>query len=102
MPPQVLVVDDQPLNIEVIRAMLANKGFSIDYAVSEKHALKKIKKRMKLHMTEKVSMYQLIMLDYSMPEVDGPVFAQTIRSIYKEDPKLRELEAPLICCCTAY
>jgi len=58
--------------------MLANKGFSVDYAVSGNHALKKIKKRIELQLTEKVSMYQLIMLDYSVPEINGPVFAKTI------------------------
>jgi len=37
--PEVLVVDDEPMNIEVMRAMLELKGVEIDCALNGKIAL---------------------------------------------------------------
>ena len=43
-------------------------------------------------------MYDLFLLDYSMPELDGPQLAVEIRKIMEENQLVR----PIICCCTAY
>ena len=43
-------------------------------------------------------MYQVILLDYSMPEMDGPTVAIEIRQIMQSTG----LPIPYICCCTAY
>lgn len=42
--------------------------------------------------------FSLIMLDYSMPEMDGPEFATRVRQLLKN----ANLEEPFIVCCTAY
>ena len=47
-------------------------------------------------------MYQLIMLDYSMPDLDGPQVAIQIRELIFENEHLGEAKDPYICCCTAY
>ena len=43
-------------------------------------------------------MYKLFLLDYSMPEMDGPQVAIEIRKILQE----QDISQPMICCCTAY
>lgn len=48
-------------------------------------------------------MYKLILLDYSMPVMDGPMTATELRRILAASPKLSETgEHPTIYCCTAY
>ena len=43
-------------------------------------------------------MYQIVFLDYSMPDMDGPQVCQELRSIL-----IKELiELPYICCVSAY
>ena len=44
-------------------------------------------------------MYKVILLDYSMPDLDGPSVAKGIAELLEENPTLKK---PLICCCTAY
>ena len=44
--PQVLVVDDEQMNIEVVQLMLQNKGIEIDFALSGKSALQLVKQRL--------------------------------------------------------
>ena len=43
-------------------------------------------------------MYQVVLLDFSMPEMDGPEVATKLIQTLKE----ANIEKPLICCCTAY
>ena len=43
-------------------------------------------------------MYQIILLDYSMPDLDGPQVAKKIRDMISK----AGLTQPYICCCTAY
>ena len=47
-------------------------------------------------------MYKIILLDYSMPELDGPEVAMRIRRLFQSNPLLEEDAVPFICCCTAY
>ena len=47
-------------------------------------------------------MYEIILLDYSMPEMDGPQVATEIRRIFQSSILLNEDKVPYICCCTAY
>ena len=46
-------------------------------------------------------MYKLILLDYSMPVMDGPQVARAIRSFFKKHVHECVIE-PKIFCCTAY
>ena len=47
-------------------------------------------------------MYKLILLDYSMPDLDGPQVAILVREIICENENFGEANVPYICCCTAY
>ena len=47
-------------------------------------------------------MYKIVLMDYSMPEMDGPTTATEIKSLFKNSATLSESSAPYICCCTAY
>ena len=43
-------------------------------------------------------MFKLILLDYSMPDMDGPEVASQIRKTLTE----KDIAQPFICCCSAY
>ena len=43
-------------------------------------------------------MYKIILLDYSMPEMNGPEVAIELRSVIGA----ANMAIPYICCCTAY
>ena len=70
--PQILIVDDEILNIEVIGLLLLGKKIVTDSALSGKEALEKIKERAKFVKDGTGEMFKIILLDYCMPEIDGP------------------------------
>ena len=43
-------------------------------------------------------MYKLVLLDYSMSEMDGPKVSIEMRQIIHQE----DVKQPYICCCTAY
>ena len=97
--PQVLVVDDDTFNVEVIQGMLSNSGVASDSCLSGLEGIKLIKQRINQGQAEDgPPMYSLIMLDYSMPAMDGPQFATKVRCLLD----LANVSIPFICCCTAY
>ena len=63
--------------------MLASKNVKADQALNGKQALALVQTRMELVYQGKTSMYKIILLDYSMPEMDGPQVATEIRRIFK-------------------
>ena len=67
---RILVVDDVPLNIKVIRGLLGQTGLTIDAAYSGKECIDKI-------MTNR---YDLIFLDHMMPEMDG---VETLKKLHQ-------------------
>ena len=69
---QVLVVDDDRMNIEVMQAMLGQLGIPSDCAMNGKMAVKLISDRISLCEKEEAAMYKIVLLDYSMPDMDGP------------------------------
>ncbi len=58
---KILVVDDTPINLTVIKGLLKQTKVSIDTATGGAEALEKIEN----------TTYDLILLDYRMPEIDG-------------------------------
>ena len=69
----VLIVDDVPLNISILRAMLHKNGISdIVTSVNGKDALKKIR--------TSVKPFDLVLTDLWMPEMDGRVLLQELRA----------------------
>ena len=47
-------------------------------------------------------MYKLVLLDYSMPDLDGPQVTIEIKNLFKQSILVQENQIPNICCCTAY
>jgi DNA-binding NtrC family response regulator len=59
--PRILVVDDEPLTLELIVEGLSDRGYSIDVATSGREAIAK---------AEETS-YDVVITDLNMPEMDG-------------------------------
>ena len=98
-----MVVDDEPMNIEMVRSMLIEMGYKVDSASQGYEALGLIKERNQLVNQGKASMYKLILLDFSMPDIDGPEVARQARAMFQEQTTSdTDLLSPIICCCTAY
>jgi CheY-like chemotaxis protein len=74
---RILVVDDEPRNTKLIKAMLAAEGYSIDIAGSGSEALAAVR----------TAKPDLVLLDVMMPEVDGFAVCRKI----KEDPRLKDI-----------
>jgi CheY-like chemotaxis protein len=66
----ILVIDDSTTNIVLLQAVLNNKGYEIDTAISVKEAHSVLSKRLP----------QLILLDLLMPRINGFEFLQELRS----------------------
>ena len=60
------------MNIEVLRIMLTEIKVKTEIAIGGAAALDAITKRAQLVVEQGLEMYRLILLDYSMPELDGP------------------------------
>jgi DNA-binding NtrC family response regulator len=74
---KVLVVDDQPANLEVLCDLLESRGYSVLFAPSGQIALKSACR----------AVPDLILLDVMMPEMDG---LETCRRL-KQDPRTRRI-----------
>jgi len=75
---KVLVVDDNPANIQVIGNILRNQGYTVGYAIDGQQAINLLKKTFD---------YDLILLDVDMPLMDG---FETCKAI-KKDFKLKDI-----------
>ena len=71
---RVLVVDDHPVNLELTRDLLIPFGLQIDSAESASDAIEMHNKAV-----EQNRPYELFLLDYHMPSVDGAELARMIR-----------------------
>jgi two-component system cell cycle response regulator DivK len=77
---KVLVVEDTPLNMELIIEILDGQGFEIDSADDGEKALKMVEKKL----------YDLILMDIELPGMDGTEVAKIIKTKpdYKDVPVL--------------
>lgn len=73
---RILIVDDEPHAIRVLRLSIERAGYSVDTACSGAEAL--------LKATQ--SMPDLIITDLQMPGGDGKTFCETLRKQYPEHP----------------
>ena len=94
--PTVLVVDDSPFNIVALRSLLSLFSLESDCASDGNEAIQLVKNR----MSSETPMYKLILLDYSMPECDGPTATVEIRRLLG-GVGTAPIQ-PFICCVTAY
>ena len=74
--------------------MFEAHGVVTDASLTGINAIELLSKRIE----SKDPLYKLILLDYSMPEKDGPQTASDIRSLCEEKGVVK----PHICCVTAY
>ena len=69
-PPRILVVDDNPANVDILRARLAAQGYEIVTATDGEEALAAVSK----HLPD------LVLLDIMMPKLDGIEVCRRLRA----------------------
>ena len=77
--------------------MLEEKEVLCDTATGGTDAINIFKERLEKCKAGEACMYKLILLDFSMPDMNGPTVASIIRDLYNNNA-----DEPFICCCTAY
>jgi len=75
MPQKILVVDDEPLNLDLLEQELTDLGYAVDKADGGKAALE----------TLSATPADLVLLDYQMPGMNG---IEALNEIKKKDPAL--------------
>ena len=78
------------MNIFVIKEMLKVKGLDCESATSGDEALSKIQERIENVILGQGQLFKLILLDYSMPEMDGPAVATGIVKMYRNSTLVSE------------
>lgn len=73
-----LVVEDTPINMELIVDILGSQGFTVHEAINGEEAIKKTEKEV----------YDLIFMDIALPDIDGVEVTRIIKSKpeYKDVP----------------
>lgn len=74
---KILVVDDEPINREVVGDILEDIGLDVDMAENGQEALQKIRQ----------ARYDIVLMDMQMPELDGLSATKAIRAV----PELKNL-----------
>ena len=74
---KILIVDDEPINREVVGYMLEDVGLHFDMAENGQEALKKVQE----------ATYDIVLMDMQMPELDGLHATKALRAI----PGLQDL-----------
>ena len=92
---RVLIVDDEPFNIFVLEELLKSHNYPNESCASGYKAVKLVQDRIR----NKVALYDIIFMDYSMPGLDG---LQTTVKIRKICRKHKIQTTPKIICLTAY
>lgn len=96
--PEILIVDDEPINILALELIFKQLNKPIDKAYGGQEALEIIKKRKKESTSVCPKTYKIIFMDLNMPLVDGYEATKRI----KEKVSLGEIEDMIIVACTAY
>ena len=74
-------MDDDQINIYVLGALLKKKNHRFDSAMNGAQAIEFVSRRIN---SPHGKMYNLIFLDFSMPDMDGPEVCIEIRKLVKE------------------
>ena len=92
--PELLIIDDEPMNRMALDAQLATVGIIADQMSSGIKAVAHIRQLIE----QERALYKIILCDFSMPELDGPQTAYQIRAMCQS----AGLKCPWIACVTAY
>ena len=82
---EILVVDDTPMNLTVIRGLLKPTKVQVDTAMSGADCLKMVRQKA----------YDLIFMDQRMPEMDGVETLHALRNMSREDNL--SYNTPVVC-----
>ncbi len=84
----VLVVDDEPVEAEHARAMLAEAGIRADVCTSGQEALRRMKERHAAHKP-----YNVVLMDWNMPGMNGLETSAEIRNQFEDESAIVLLTA---------
>jgi len=70
---KILVVEDNPINMELVIELLSTKGFIVNTAIDGEEAIRKTEKEV----------YDLILMDIELPGKDGVEVTKIIKAKYK-------------------
>lgn len=76
MPSKILIVDDEPFNLDLLEQELADQGYLVDSAGGGKEALEKVE----------LSQPDLVLLDYMMPDLNGIEVLERMREAGHQVP----------------
>lgn len=71
-----LVVEDNPINMELVMEILTANGFSADEAVNGEEAVARVEKKA----------YDIVLMDIELPGMDGVEATRLIKKIHKNLP----------------
>ena len=69
------------MNVEVLKLMLKEQEIEADVAMGGQFALQMIQERLEMVLEGSQQMYKIVLLDYSMPGMDGPQVAIETRKL---------------------
>ncbi len=73
----ILVVDDEPINVQVLKNHLSLENYTVTHAFNGKEALALLKRQKK-----SVQQFDLVVLDVMMPRMSGYEVCQKLRELY--------------------
>ena len=82
--PSVLVVDDNVTNIYALKGLLLKFNVSSEKAVNGRDAISLVENRIIDNLTLGTPMFRLVMLDFCMPEMDGPEVFINIKKVIEQ------------------
>jgi len=74
--PRILIAEDEKNQRDLLEGFLKKEGFSVESAATGREALVKLEK----------DLFEIILLDYKMPELDGLHTLREIRKLYPDLP----------------
>jgi len=83
---KVLVVDDNDMNLQVIKGLLKITQVQIETAMSGKECLEKLSDNAEYSASGAKSCYDIVFLDHMMPEMDGIETVHEIRKFFSTLP----------------
>ena len=80
---KILIVDDNPKNIQVLGTILRKEGYLVEFATNGQQAIERIK----------IEKFDLLLLDIMMPVMDGITAIAELRAKYHKLPPIIGLSA---------